>query len=76
MWTQLSTEERFTQDIVKLVVTPCMAKGLVINYGEGGGGGVATKWENHGSKTCCAPPSRQAMFQIDRPTTKIRNALQ
>ena len=26
------------------------AKGLVINYGEGGGGG-ATKWENHGSET-------------------------
>ena len=32
-------------------------KGLVINYGEGGG---ATKWENRGSKTFCAPPpSRQ-----------------
>ena len=30
-------------------------KGLVINYGEGG----ATKWENRGSKTFCAPPSRQ-----------------
>ena len=30
-------------------------KGLVINYGEGG----ATKWENRGSETFCAPPSRQ-----------------
>ena len=30
-------------------------KGLVINYGEGG----ATKWENRGSETYCAPPSRQ-----------------
>ena len=29
-------------------------KGLVINYGEGGGG--ATKWENSGSETFCAPP--------------------
>ena len=29
------------------------SKGLVINYGEGGG---ATKWENHGSETFCAPP--------------------
>ena len=28
--------------------------GLVINYEEGGGGG-ATKWENHGSETFCAP---------------------
>ena len=28
------------------------AKGLVINYGEGG----ATKWENRGSETFCAPP--------------------
>ena len=27
-------------------------KGLVINYGEGG----ATKWENRGSETFCAPP--------------------
>ena len=27
-------------------------KGLVINYGEGG----ATKWENRGFETCCAPP--------------------
>ena len=31
------------------------AKGLVINYGEGG----ATKWENRGSETFCATPSRQ-----------------
>ena len=31
------------------------SKGLVINYGEGG----ATKWENRGSETFCAPPSRQ-----------------
>ena len=31
-------------------------KGLVINYGEGGGGG-ATKWENRRSETCCAPPT-------------------
>ena len=30
-------------------------KGLVINYGEGG----ATKWENRGSETFCATPSRQ-----------------
>ena len=30
-------------------------KGLVINYGEGG----ATKWQNRGSETFCAPPSRQ-----------------
>ena len=30
-------------------------KGLVINYGEAGGGG-ATKWENRGSETFCAPP--------------------
>ena len=29
-------------------------KGLVINYGDGGG---ATKWENRGSETFC--PSRQ-----------------
>ena len=28
------------------------AKGLVINYGEGG----ATKWENRGSETFCTPP--------------------
>ena len=27
------------------------SKGLVINYGEGG----ATKWENRGSETFCAP---------------------
>ena len=27
-------------------------KGLVINYREGG----ATKWENRGSETFCAPP--------------------
>ena len=27
-------------------------KGLVINYGERG----ATKWENRGSETLCAPP--------------------
>ena len=32
-----------------------MIKGLVINYGEGG----ATKWENRGSETFCAPPLRQ-----------------
>ena len=32
-----------------------ITKGLVINYGEGG----ATKWENRGSETFCAPPSRQ-----------------
>ena len=31
-------------------------KGLVINYGEGGG---ATKWENRGCETFRAPPSRQ-----------------
>ena len=30
-------------------------KGLVINYGGGG----ATKWENRGSETFCATPSRQ-----------------
>ena len=28
-------------------------KGLVINYGEGGG---ATKWLNRGPETFCAPP--------------------
>ena len=28
------------------------AKGLVIDYGEGG----ATKWENSGCETFCAPP--------------------
>ena len=37
---------------------PCrhlvLSKGLVINYGEGG----ATKWENRGSVTFCATPSR------------------
>ena len=33
----------------------CLSKGLVINYGEGG----ATKWENRGSETFCATPSRQ-----------------
>ena len=32
-----------------------VTRGLVINYGEGG----ATKWENRGSETFCAPPSRQ-----------------
>ena len=32
--------------------TPKLHKGLVINYGEGG----ATKWENRGSETFCAPP--------------------
>ena len=36
---------------------PCTpnAKGLVINYGEGG----ATKWENRRSETFCTTPSRQ-----------------
>ena len=33
------------------------SKGMVINYGKRGGGG-ATKWENHGSETFCAPPPR------------------
>ena len=34
-------------------------KGLVINYGEG----EATKWENHGSETFCAPPQdREKLF--------------
>ena len=31
-----------------------VSKGLVINYGEVGGG--ATKWGNRGSETFCAPP--------------------
>ena len=31
--------------------------GLVINHGDGGGGGGdATQWENRGSKTFCVPP--------------------
>ena len=34
---------------------PPASKGLVINYREG----RATKWENCGSETFCAPPSRQ-----------------
>ena len=39
----------------KLVMVGGYDKGLVINYGEGG----ATKWENRGSETFCATPSRQ-----------------
>ena len=38
----------------RLSVSPIIDQGfkeLVINYGEG-----ATKWENRGSETCCAPP--------------------
>ena len=41
-------------DYVGFMIVSCN-KGLVINYGEGG----ATKWENRGSETFCAPPSRQ-----------------
>ena len=39
--------------LITLIKVP--TKGLVINYGEGG----ATKWENRGSETFCATPSRQ-----------------
>ena len=42
------------------------AKGLVINYGEGG----ATKWENRGSETFCATPSRQGKTFHAPPFTK------
>ena len=42
------TVQRMLTCILSLV-----CKGLVINYGEGGG---ATKWENCGSETFCAPP--------------------
>ena len=42
------------KDVKHLMPKPMFVgtKGLVINYGEGG----ATKWENHGSETFCAPP--------------------
>ena len=49
---------RFTYADIKRLgpeLTLEKAKGLVINYGEGG----ATKWENRGSETFCATPSRQ-----------------
>ena len=42
-------------------------KGLVINYGEGGGGGGATKWENHGSETFCAPPQDSVKLSTPPP---------
>ena len=40
-----------------LVRSSTGTKGLVINYGEGG----ATKWENRGSETFCAPPPLKAV---------------
>ena len=46
-------------------------KGLVINYGEGGG---ATKWENRGSETFCTPPSRQGK-PFCAPLLKSQNFL-
>ena len=38
-------------------------KGLVINYGEGG----ATKWENRGCETFCAPPPPQDRVKLIAP---------
>ena len=37
-------------------------KGLVINYVDREVGGGATKWENRGSKTFCAPLRRGKTF--------------
>ena len=48
-----------------------MYKGLVINYGEGG----ATKWENRGSETFYAPPSRQGKTFRAPPPFKERKVL-
>ena len=56
----------------RMLIPSCSAKGLFINYGEGGG---ATKWENRGSETFCAPPpSRQGKtFRAPPPLLKNGN---
>ena len=45
-----STQSKYVTEIISVSRS---VKGLVINYGEGGG---ATKWENRRSETFCAPP--------------------
>ena len=42
------------------------AKGMVINYGEGG----ATKWKNHGPETVCAPPPQDRVKLFSPPLLK------
>ena len=49
---RISQEGRATSFVNDGPVSYFESKGLVINYGEGG----ATKWENRGSETFCAPP--------------------
>ena len=56
----------YVKVILPLVVYMCTGylfrgKGLVINHGEGGG---ATKWENRGSETFCAPPQDRVKLVV------------
>ena len=48
-----------------------LCKGLVINYREGG----ASKWENRGSKTFCAPPPQDRVKLFAPPLLKGGNLL-
>ena len=51
-----------------LTVQVFLYKGLVINLRGGGG---ATKWENRGSETFCAPPSRQGKTFCPPPFYRV-----
>ena len=58
-----------TDDSSRTKMTPAFRDWSLITGGGGGGGG-ATKWENRGSETFCAPPQDRVNLLSPPPYTE------